>query len=191
MFKVGPNPYGICTTLGIQGKASYPRDVEWYVGFAESIGARCIEFHFAHLAQAGSGMLGEINERLRSASIEPVMGGPGPLSRLPEAFHVAKQLGVRTLRAHLSPVLCGARAAQGEKWGDIVNSIRKDLVELGSRVLDEGLVLAIENHQDFGSDELLDRVLRAWWKWHWHHVRHRQSVGGRRRPDCVCQEGCA
>ncbi len=84
------------------------------------------------------------------------MGGPGPLNRLPEAFPIAKQLGVQTLRAHLSPVLCGARAAQGEKWGDIVHGIRKDLLELGPRILDEGLVLAIENHQDFGSDELLE-----------------------------------
>ncbi len=60
MFRVGPNPYGICTSLGIVGKASFPRDVEWYVGFAESIGARCIEFHFPTFRR---------RDRMRSAKL--------------------------------------------------------------------------------------------------------------------------
>ena len=68
---------------------------------------------------------------------------------------MAKQLGVKTIRTHLSPILCGARAAQGAEWNKIVSEIRKTLPEIGSRFSDEGFTLAIENHQDFGSEELL------------------------------------
>lgn len=128
----------------------------WFVEFAESIGSRAIEFHYLHLAEAESRTLAVIGEKLLANSIEPVISGPWPLTRILEAVPLAKQLGVRTLRTHLTPVLCGARAAQGDKWSEMVSEIRINLAELGPKCVDLGLMLAIENHQDFGSEEMLE-----------------------------------
>ena len=53
-------------------------------------------------------------------------------------------------------MLCGDRNALGEKWKELVADVRAALADRGPRAFDEGRVLAIENHQDFGSDELVD-----------------------------------
>ena len=43
----------------------------------------------------------------------------------------------------------------GEKWNELVDRVRDALADYGPRVADEGRTLAIENHQDFGSEELV------------------------------------
>ena len=156
MLKLGPNPYGLCCTLGLQGKAEQPKDLWWFIELAEKIKGSSIEFHCLHLAEAEDRTLASIRDRLEASDIEPIISGPWPLSRITEAIPVAHKLGVRTVRTHLSPILCGARAEQGEKWNEIVSDIRFRLADLGPRFADEGLTLAIENHQDFGSEELLE-----------------------------------
>lgn len=156
MFRVGLNPYGICTILGIQGHALAPKDSLWYLGLAESFQARSIEFHFDHLAASSPDQLAEIQARLVASSIQPIISGPWPLDRICDAFPLAQLLGVRTIRTHLSSVLSGARAECGPEWNTIVDSIRATLPLVGRRFSDAGLMLAIENHQDFGSEELLE-----------------------------------
>ena len=53
-------------------------------------------------------------------------------------------------------MLCGDRAALGDKWPELVESVRAALAANMARVVaDDGRMLAIENHQDFGSDELV------------------------------------
>lgn len=67
MFKLGPNPYGLTCTLGLQGSSKAPRDLHWYVGLAEQIKASCIEFHFAHLAGLCEDELDPLADRLRAS----------------------------------------------------------------------------------------------------------------------------
>ena len=52
-------------------------------------------------------------------------------------------------------MLCGDRAAFGSEWPNLVDGVRSALREYGPRLADDGRVLAIENHQDFGSEELV------------------------------------
>jgi hypothetical protein len=52
-------------------------------------------------------------------------------------------------------VLEGGRAALGARWGAMVEHARRTLEREAPRVADAGLVLAIEDHQDFGSEELV------------------------------------
>jgi len=156
MFLVGPNPYGICCTLGLQGKSPEPKDLSWFIGLAEQMRGRCIELHFAHIANLSPAELDQVRERLQASSIQPVISGPWPLSRLSESIPFAKRLGAQVVRTHLSPVLCGARAAQGDKWPEMVQEAKTRLTELGLIFSGEGLTLALENHQDFGSEELLE-----------------------------------
>ncbi len=156
MFKVGPNPYGLCCTLGLQANLPKPKDVWWFIELAESTKACCIEFHFLHLSALSDDERNRVRDRIQEAGLEPIISGPWPLDRITESIPVAHQLGVRTVRTHLSPILCGDRAAQGDKWTELNRDIRTKLVETGPAFADASLCLAIENHQDFGSEELLE-----------------------------------
>ena len=155
MLLVGPNPYGLTCTLGLQGKAEHPKNVMWFVGLAEAMSARAIELHFASLPSDAEA-LDELRDRLASHAIQPVVSGPAPLATIAAAIPVAKRLGAKVVRTHLSPILCGARAAQGEHWNEIVRGVRSNIAELGPKFADAELTLAIENHQDFGSEEMLE-----------------------------------
>ncbi|MDR3692293.1 MAG: sugar phosphate isomerase/epimerase [Fimbriimonas sp.] len=156
MFKIGPNPYGLTCTLGIQGQHPNPKDLDWYVGLAIGMGGRSIEFHFEPLLRQTDAQLDILRSTLEEHRIAPVVSGPWPLERLAEGFPIAKRLGARTVRTHLSPVLCGDRAELGPKWDGLVRDVRASLARLGPLAYDLGLSIAIEDHQDFGSRELLD-----------------------------------
>ena len=67
-------------------------------------------------------------------------------------------LGARILRFHLTPVLEGARARWGARWNEMIAHAHDTLRREINRVGDAGLVLAIEDHQDVGSEELVDLV---------------------------------
>ena len=65
-------------------------------------------------------------------------------------------IGARILRFHLTPVLEGGRAGRGDDWIALLTHARATLTRESSRVSDAGLTLAIENHQDLGSEELVE-----------------------------------
>jgi sugar phosphate isomerase/epimerase len=77
------------------------------------------------------------------------------------ALRSARALDARIIRYGLTTVLCGDRHALGEKWKELVTSVRAALADRGPRAFDDGRTLVIENHQDFGSDELADFCERA------------------------------
>jgi len=79
---------------------------------------------------------------------------------LREAVRCTSALGARILRFHLTPVLEGARAAWGARWREMIDHAHDTLRRESSRIADANLVLAIEDHQDVGSEELLDLVER-------------------------------
>jgi 3-oxoisoapionate decarboxylase len=72
------------------------------------------------------------------------------------ALRSARALDAKIIRYGLTNVLCGDRHALGEKWRERVAEVRAALADRGPRAFDDGRVLAIENHQDFGSDELAE-----------------------------------
>jgi 3-oxoisoapionate decarboxylase len=71
------------------------------------------------------------------------------------ALRSARLLEATIIRCGLTTVLCGDRHALGDKWTDLVADVREALAVRGSRAHDEGRILAIENHQDFGSTKLV------------------------------------
>jgi sugar phosphate isomerase/epimerase len=74
---------------------------------------------------------------------------------LSEAIRCTRAVGGRLIRFHLTPVLEGARARWGARWQEMGAHARAVLAREAPRVADAGLRLAIENHQDFGSEELV------------------------------------
>jgi sugar phosphate isomerase/epimerase len=74
---------------------------------------------------------------------------------LADAIRCASALHASLVRLHLTPVVEGARAAQGAGWDDLVAHGRATLRREAPRAADAGLTLAIEDHQDLGSEELV------------------------------------
>jgi 3-oxoisoapionate decarboxylase len=56
----------------------------------------------------------------------------------------------------LTTVLAGDRALLGDEWPGLVVKVRDRLIQHARQAIELGVVLAIEDHQDFGSQELLN-----------------------------------
>jgi sugar phosphate isomerase/epimerase len=85
-----------------------------------------------------------------------VIARPLRMERWERTIDVAKLLGARLIRMHCTPILCGDRANPACNWPGTLNDVRRRLSDVARRAEPHGLMLAIENHQDFGSAELLE-----------------------------------
>jgi len=97
-----------------------------------------------------------LKDRLAALGMVPIVSSGLMMGPTESAFRSARLIDAQTIRFGLTSVLCGDRAALGSGWPNLVAKVRKALSELGPRAADEGRMLAIENHQDFGSDELVE-----------------------------------
>lgn len=161
MLRVGLNPYGLTWHLGLQGQGTpranpAARGLEGFIAIATEIQAEVIEIFDPWLRALDDAALAALRDRLQGLGMVPVISaGLNMMGPMDSALRSARALGAQVIRLGLSPVLCGARAEQGEKWGELTSAITAALAEWGPRVADEGRWLAIENHQDFGSAELV------------------------------------
>ncbi len=157
-LRVGLNPYGLTCWVGLQGDAPNPAGLDGFVNLCLEYGARSIELDLSHLRGLSDEGLSELRQRLDGLAI--VVSASPPTERLPEAIHIADRLGAKTVRVGLSTVLCGARAAT-PGWDGLVAQIRDGLCHAAPLAEQAGLSLAIEDHQDFGSEELVAFCLAA------------------------------
>jgi len=161
MFHIGLNPYGFAHTVGLQAFGT-PRanregtGLRGFVDIANDVDARCLEFDGRWLVPLSNDELaalaGELPPvpRLCSYWLQHVAG-----ETLDEAIRATRAIGGTTIRLHLTPVLEGARAKHGPKWAQMIEHARETLNREARKAADLGLDVAIENHQDFGSDELM------------------------------------
>ena len=161
MFQIGLNPYGFSHAVGLQAFGT-PRanpdgtGLRGFIRIASDIGAQCYEFDGRWLAPLTSNELarlaGELPDvpRICSYWLQHVPG-----ETLDEAIRATRAIGARTIRMHLTSVLEGARAKQGANWQKMLTHARETLNREARKAADAGLDVAIENHQDFGSDELM------------------------------------
>lgn len=161
MFRVGLNPYGLAYTVGLQGAGTARANpeaigLEGFVALARQIGAQCIELDWRWLTPLTDATLDRLRGDLEGLS--PVCScwlDQQPGETLAEPIRCATAIGATIIRLHLTPVLEGARASWGPRWGEMVDHARATLRRESPKAAAAGLVLAIENHQDFGSDELV------------------------------------
>jgi 3-oxoisoapionate decarboxylase len=161
MFQIGLNPYGFTHTVGLQA-FSTPRanpdgtGIRGFIDIARGVGARCYEFDGRWLTPMSNDELARLADelpdlpRLCSYWLQQVPG-----ETLDEPIRATRGIGAGTIRMHLTPVLEGARAKQGDRWQQMIAHARKTLNREARKAADAGLQVAIENHQDFGSDELM------------------------------------
>ena len=161
MFQIGLNPYGFSHAVGLQAFGT-PRanpdgtGLRGFIRIAGDIGAHCLEFDGRWLAPLTNDQLarlaGELPDvpRLCSYWLQHVSD-----ETLDEAIRATRAIDASTIRMHLTPILEGARAKQGAKWQQMLQHARETLNREARKAADAGLQVAIENHQDFGSDELM------------------------------------
>jgi sugar phosphate isomerase/epimerase len=160
-FRVGLNPYGFTHTVGLQALGTARANpagtgLRGFIRIARDIDAQCLEFDGRWLAPFKDDELAALASelpdvpRLCSYWLQHTSG-----ETLDEAIRATRAIGGGTIRMHLTPVLEGARARQGPKWQQMVDHARATLNREAPKAADAGLDVAIENHQDLGSDELL------------------------------------
>jgi sugar phosphate isomerase/epimerase len=160
-MQVGLNPYGLTYLLGLQGRGTpranpEGRGLEGFLAIADELGARVVEIFDPWLAELPDAAVAAVGKRLADNGQTPIVSaGIDMMGPLESAFRSARLLGARTIRLGLSPVLCGDRNAAGARWGELDARIRDVLAEWGPRADDAGYRFGIENHQDFGSAELV------------------------------------
>jgi sugar phosphate isomerase/epimerase len=160
VLAVGLNPYGLTYTLGLQG-AGTPRanpegsGLDGFIAIAGELGARTLEIFEPWLAAMDAGELAALKRRLASLGMTPVVSTGLPTGPVERAIGEAVALGATVVRLGLTPVLCGDRNAWGPKWPELVAGVRRALREHGPKAAAAGVWLAIENHQDFRSEELV------------------------------------
>jgi len=160
-FALGLNPYGLTYILGLQG-AGGPRanpkgsGLEGFIAIATELGAKVLEIHDPWLRALSDGELRALRDRLAALGMTPVVSSGLPTAPFESALRSAAALDAKIIRYALTMVLCGDRHALGDKWKELVAQVRAALADRGPRAFDDGRTLAIENHQDFGSDELAD-----------------------------------
>jgi 3-oxoisoapionate decarboxylase len=160
-FAFGLNPYGLTYHLGLQG-AGGPRanpkgaGLEGFIAIATELGAQVLEIYDPWLRALSDDELRALRDRLAGLGMTPIVSSGLTMGPFESALRSARILDAKVIRHGLTSVLCGDRHALGDKWKELVAHVRAELADRGPRAVDEGRVLAIENHQDFGSDELVE-----------------------------------
>jgi sugar phosphate isomerase/epimerase len=160
-FALGLNPYGLSYHLGLQG-AGGPRanprgaGLEGFIAIATELGASVLEIYDPWLRALSDNELRALRERLTSLDIVPIVSSGLTMGPFESALRSAQGLGATIIRYGLTSVLCGDRHALGREWPELVRTVRAALADRGLRASDQGRILAIENHQDFGSQELVE-----------------------------------
>jgi sugar phosphate isomerase/epimerase len=160
MFQVGLNPYGLTYHLGLQGHGT-PRanahgvGMEGFIAVARELGARSIELHNGWLVPMSDAALADLRARLADLRLTPIIAAGLPQDPPESVLRSATALGAKIARLGLTRILCGDRSAHGEQWPNIVADVRRKLLAMAPLAERAGVVLAIENHQDFTSGELL------------------------------------
>lgn len=160
MLAVGLNPYGLAYVVGLQGRdtpRANPRGtgLEGFIAIAEELGARTIEIFEPWLAAMDDAALDRLGDRLAALGMIPVVSGGLTMGPVDRAIRIASRLGAKTVRLGLTTLLCGDRAALGAEWPALVGQVRQALRAAAPLARDAGVRLGIENHQDFGSAELV------------------------------------
>jgi sugar phosphate isomerase/epimerase len=161
-LSVGLNPYGLTYSVGLQG-AGTPRanpdgtGLDGFLATAAELGARVVEIFSPWLTTLGTDGRRALGARLRGEGRIPVASAALYGGETVEGIlQNAVDLGAPTMRLGLSPVLCGDRNAFGAaRWAQRIAEIRAGLARLAPAAAEHGIVVAIENHQDFGSAELV------------------------------------
>lgn len=156
----GLNPYGLTYYLGLQG-AGTPRanpngaGLEGFIALTDELGGKAIELWEGWFKSMSDDELSALRQRLDDKGWKRVLSSGLMHCDIDLLLKAAKALDATYIRLALTPILCGDRAAAGDRWYELVAEVRKRLEQYAPMAEAAGKVLLIENHQDFTSHELV------------------------------------
>lgn len=163
MMRVGLNPYGLAYTIGLVGARTLranpaPMAMPSFITLALEAGAKCIELDGRWVTPRTDAELARVGAELRASNVTVICSDwlthvSG--ETLDRPIECASAIGASLLRLHLTPVLEGGRASWGDRWPAMLDHARRTLAAAASSALRVSLPLAIENHQDLTSEELI------------------------------------
>jgi 3-oxoisoapionate decarboxylase len=175
-LRIGLNPYGLAYAVGLQGAGTpranpSPIGLDGFLAVAREAGARCVEIHGPWLDAQSPASLERIRRECEALGATPIIstgldwavheGQAVHEPSLHSAITHARAMGATLIRLGLTPVLEGSRAAWGDRWPALVARARETLAREAPRAADAGMTIAIEDHQDFGSEELVEMAEAA------------------------------
>jgi 3-oxoisoapionate decarboxylase len=166
-LRIGLNPYGLTWTVGLQAQGTARANpagtgLDGFLGIARDLGAEVVEIFSPWLTALGPDGRRALRDRLEREGTVAVASASLYGEEVPDLLRNAVDLGVSTMRLGLSPVLCGDRNAYGAaRWAERIASVRADLARLAPAAAEHGIAVAMENHQDFRSAELMDLAEEA------------------------------
>lgn len=158
--RTGLNPYGLSYTLGLHASGTpranpRGRGLAGFIELAVELDARLVELSDQWLAELDDSGLVELRRKLEDLDMVPIVSSGLQRGDVDACIGYARALGADRIRLALTPILCGDRAAAGERWHELVASVRAKLAPAADKAAAAGLTLMIENHQDFTSRELV------------------------------------
>jgi 3-oxoisoapionate decarboxylase len=152
-WAVGLNPYGLTYSLGLQGN-EHGTGLDGFLEIARGIGAQVVELHQPWLAAVDLPTLAR-----RLDGMTPVVSCGRDPADDDAALECAVALGAGVVRIALTGVLQWDRHATD--WPRLVDGVRGRLARIAPRAAAAGVSIAIENHQDFTSADLMELCVQA------------------------------
>lgn len=157
----GLNPYGLTYYLGLQA-AGTPRanpnggaGLEGFIRLTQELGGKSIELWEGWFKDMSEAEMTSLRQRLDDLGWKRVLSSGLQHGDIDLLLRAAAALDAKYVRLALTPILCGDRAAAGQRWHDLVSSVHQKLEAAVPRAVKAGVTLLIENHQDFTSRELV------------------------------------
>lgn len=144
---------------GTARAVSSPMGVDAIITLAVRAGLQSVALPLGLLPDLAAPRLTALRERLAVCGLAPVVDSDVvEVSTLEVAIPAAATLGARVLRVLASPVLEGARTTFTPSWEDHVSEVIARLRAVRPIAEHYGVTIALENHQDLTSDDLLRTV---------------------------------
>ena len=156
----GLNPYGLTYYLGLQDEGTprqnpHGKGLEGFIALTADLGGKAVELREGWFKAMSDDELHALKQRLDGLGWKRILSSGLQHGDIDLLLRCAKALDARYIRLALTPILCGDRAAAGPRWHELVASVRDKLERYAPLAAAAGIVLLIENHQDFTSRELV------------------------------------
>ncbi len=141
---------------GTSREVSHPMTVDDLMVLASRAGLQSVEFPVAMLPDLSSDRLDALHARLISSGLIAVLTSEAVyVPHLEQVIPAAARLGVRVLRVLLSDAIEGVRGGVSGGWEAHIDEMIKRLQHLRPLAEQYNVCLAVENHQDARSEDLL------------------------------------
>lgn len=160
-MRIGLSALSFSYRCGLMGRGTsrmvaQPMEVEGLIVLAARAGLQGVAFPAALLPDLSLARLSSLRNRLHIHGLTPVLdSGVVDVPTLERLIPAAAALGVQVLRVLVSEVMEGTRAALPGGWAAHLDEIISRLRCLRPLAERHGVILAVENHQDATTDDLL------------------------------------